>query len=196
MKKIICLIIALALFIVPSIYVSAETAENINFGVSNVVSDDKYDVTLRISTDYLCSGVQAVVKFDPSAITCTESATDEINISNGTIKISKVSAEDISGKWIDLKFTSPKMIFASDFTVSNVKGVKVINEKVSVIENSESFTYGDVKTDGEINILDLVRLKKMSTDLMDYTNAADCDLNGKADAADLVALRRLLLLAF
>lgn len=196
MKKVLCLIIALALIMIPTLCVSAETTENINFGVSNVVAEDKYDVTLRISTDYLCSGVQAVVKFDSANITCTETDTNEIDVLNGTVKVSKVASEDISGKWIDLKFTSKTPVYAKDFSISKVKGVKAVGGEIAVNESSAKFTYGDLNGDNNINIIDFIRLKKMSIDILDYSPEADIDLSGDHNSSDLVAMRRFLLFSF
>ena len=196
MKKAICLLVALALLMIPSMCVSAETADTNLVGVSNAVSDDVYDVTVRISTDYLCAGLQAEVAFDSTKITYVGEAADEINVAKGKISVSKASAEDINGKWFDLKFTSKTMLFADDFTVSNVKGVKIINNEVSVNSDNENYTYGDLNVDGKINILDFIGLSKLGIDSSNATDAADCNLNGELDSNDLVALKKLLLLAF
>lgn len=54
---------------------------------------------------------------------------------------------------------------------------------------------GDVNDDGDVNITDLVRLKKYIVDnsVEIFEDAADLDYNGKYDSADLVEIRKLLL---
>lgn len=54
--------------------------------------------------------------------------------------------------------------------------------------------YGDVNNDGSINIMDLVRLKKYTTDYKTdiYYDASDLNYDGNIDASDLVILKNLL----
>lgn len=193
MKKLVCLIIALTFLMIPTFCVSAETTEKTLISVANAVSEDGYEVTVRISTDYDCAGLQAVVKFDSSKITYAGETADDIYAAKGKVSVSKTAAENINGKWFDLKFKSNKVLFAKDFTVSDLKGVKVIDGKMSVNTANENYTCGDTCTDGVINLKDLVRIKKISADIISDNNTADCDLSGKVDANDIVTLKKLLL---
>lgn len=54
---------------------------------------------------------------------------------------------------------------------------------------------GDVNYDGEINVLDLIRIKKYLAETTDdiAKKGADCSLNNSIDADDMVSIRQLLL---
>ena len=193
MKKIICAVIALMILIIPSFCVSAESTESTLFGVSNSVSGSSYKVTLKISTDYLCAGVQAVVKYDSTVISCVDANSKEVNISDGKIMISKVADNNDGDNWVTLNFTSKRPAFAKDFAISNVKSVKIANEKALASENYKKFTCGDLNSDNSIDIIDLVRLKKSLSGVIDLSNECDYNLDGKYNSTDLVGLRAYLL---
>lgn len=52
---------------------------------------------------------------------------------------------------------------------------------------------GDVNNDGKIDILDLINLKKMYDETIDYKDTGDINGDGNLDALDLVELRKILL---
>lgn len=54
---------------------------------------------------------------------------------------------------------------------------------------------GDVNDDGNVDIIDLVRLKKytVNTSTEIFEEAADLDGNGEYNSADLIELRKMLL---
>lgn len=52
---------------------------------------------------------------------------------------------------------------------------------------------GDVNNDGSINILDLINLKKICEEMIDYNASGDVNGDGQVDSLDLVELRRILL---
>ena len=68
------------------------------------------------------------------------------------------------------------------------------NEPEIPDEPTPVYELGDVNLDGEVNILDLVRLKKnLINHDFKYTAAADIDANGFVNSADLICLRKILL---
>ena len=64
----------------------------------------------------------------------------------------------------------------------------------AVVKDVKIWLYGDVTGDGTINILDLIRFKKILANAAsdNYLNT-DLDGNGKIDSADLIMLKKMLL---
>lgn len=66
---------------------------------------------------------------------------------------------------------------------------------VTASAKTDVVKYGDIHIDGEINIIDLVALKKKLASECDYITNRNCDCNRDraVDSGDLVALRLHLL---
>lgn len=65
-----------------------------------------------------------------------------------------------------------------------------------VSDGTNYYQYGDVNTDGEVNILDLIRLKKITINITVEYNMSTADINsdGNINSADLIGLRKMLLM--
>ena len=60
-----------------------------------------------------------------------------------------------------------------------------------------NYPYGDISGDLEVNIIDLVRLKKILVGIAEFSGyPADLDKSGDVSAIDLTILRKLLLSTF
>lgn len=197
-KRILCII--LALVIVSSVITLAvNKKENVlNFGVLNKYTGSGYEVTVSVSSDYLCAGVQGIIEYDTDKLVYI-GGTQNSNIDAseyGKVKVSLLTTDvqnGVKGKIADLTFISDAEVFSEAFTFSEIKGVAVENNSILPSEENYIFTYGDVKSDGTINILDLVRMKKMSIESDDFDASADLSQDGVLNSSDLIILRKMLL---
>ncbi len=184
------------------------------FAESNTVvltagrSENKIYVTL--STTELYYGIQAILTFDSSllrfdsaetaeALTPYNKIDDSVLLTDEGVMI--ILAGKQKGDWITISFTA--IAGASGTAVLALKDLKTVDgtgvasedtaESVSVVLTA---LIGDANGDGDVNICDLVRMKKYlaSRDTVEIvTGNADCDRDGVIDTGDLVSLRKILL---
>ncbi len=197
-KRIICCIIVAVIIAVSAIVLSANNDKNtLSFGVFNTYTGSGYEVTVTASSDYLCAGMQGVVEFDTSKLIYTgASDNNAVNITDGKIKVSALSSDvqnGIKGSLFELTFLSKEVVFADSFTFSKVKGVAVANNSIFASEDTSSFTYADCNKDKKINILDIIKMKKMAVDETQADLSADLDKDGIINSPDLVIMTKILL---
>lgn len=197
-KKILCLLLALVLA-VSVVVLAAEKKENtLTFGVLSQYTGLKHKVEVSISSDYLCSGVQAVIKYDANNLEYTGGEYDgAIDVSeDGKLKLALLTDDvqnGVQGKLLNLTFDAKKEVSASDFEFSEIKGVSVNSKTVTSYEDTNIFTYGDCNNDSKVEILDLVRIKKMLAETIDKDLSADLTQDDEVNSEDLVNMRKKLM---
>ena len=107
-------------------------------------------------------------------------------------------------KWskVTLKFNSgdnTKLYIQFDFSAANAWDGYIYNNftptDYMTIDDVSVFTLGDLNSDGDVDLKDLIKMKKYlakSDNDVSFTDA-DIDLNGKIDAEDLPLIRKMLL---
>ena len=101
------------------------------------------------------------------------------------------------------KFTAPYTFYdipSGTYTIKVIKNKHATREYTitvgaeAVVKDVKIWLYGDVTGDGTINILDLIRFKKILANAAsdNYLNT-DLDGNGRIDSADLIMLKKMLL---
>lgn len=201
--RILALFICVAL--VFSVPVCADSGKVI---LTPSVSGDEVCVTL--STTELCYGIQAVLAYDSEVLTYSsvefEGAAADINRSESSAAatdegVRLILVGEQQGAWVTVRFTA--VAGASATTVLSLNGLKTVDGTGAAVETAAdavSVTVtplkGDANGDGEIDIRDLVRIKKYlaaptSEDIVAAN--ADCDGTDGIDLGDVVALRKQLL---
>ena len=107
------------------------------------------------------------------------------------------------GTQIGNKFTAPYTFYdipSGTYTIKVIKNKHATLEYTitvgteAVVKDVKIWLYGDVTGDGTINILDLIRFKKiLANAASDNYRNTDLDGNGKMDSADLIMLKKMLL---
>lgn len=167
-------------------------------------------VYVTLSTAELYYGIQGILTFDSSllrfdsaetaeALTPYNKIDDSVLLTDEGVMI--ILAGKQKGDWITISFTA--IAGASGTAVLALKDLKTVDgtgvasedtaESVSVVLTA---LIGDANGDGDVNICDLVRMKKYlaSRDTVEIvTGNADCDRDGVIDTGDLVSLRKILL---
>ena len=82
----------------------------------------------------------------------------------------------------------------SDGSVASVAGSAAIIDGVNVIKPSRDFLPGDANGDGDVDVLDLVRLRRhLAGEQVELSEScADLDGDGEVSILDLFRLRKLL----
>lgn len=210
MKKIICGFAAAAICISTALGASAESeSAKIKLGVANKITDSGYEVTYRMLSDFDCAGVQgSLLSFagDYNGVSLSDAVAAKNDL-NGSVKTTDTQfgksiqfsllgdvKSGIKGKLAEFKYTASDIATATTVGLSDLTVVVLNNgnpEKFTD-EECESFMYGDPNGDEDIDIRDLVNLKKRIA-ANNFTDAADCNADGTMDSKDLVPLRQYLI---
>ena len=118
---------------------------------------------------------------------------------NGGIATDKIFVERTYGENVDYKEIVPEragysfMGFYSDAEYENeIELDSTIDRKNTVYTKWSDFA--DVTADGSVDVVDLVRIKKMAASVVESTVAADLNFDGtNADGSDLAVLRKTVL---
>ena len=203
MKKIVALLLIIGCLVtVLSLPVGAASSNN---EVDFIVKADGENITVDVKTNFACGGLQGTLNYDvekiaynninfETAINSKNKANDSIKNVDGATKFAFVGdvKDGTTGKWSTILYngTKPK------FNVSNLKAYAANGTKIDA--NVYVVFRGDANVDGEFDIRDLVRLKKIavgSSNIVEqYKKNLDIDSNGVWEpAADLTAFRKYLL---
>lgn len=207
MKKLIsALFIVLCVSVSMIIPASAQAATN---NVTLIAAKSESTVTVTLSVSEARKGVQAVIDFDSTKLTyasaeilnSTLSAYNTVESSvkatETGIRIMLVSKTAVSGDLIKLNFTVKYDVAGkADFAVSDLMTVDSNNTVTKDTAGSVSVALkiipGDINGDGEVDVRDLVRIKKYfakaTTDIV--VENSDLDGNGSVENADMVILRK------
>lgn len=208
MKKIICGFAAAVICISTALGASAENeSAKIKLGVANKIADNGYEVTYRMLSDTDCAGVQgSLLSFagDYNETSLSEAVAAKNNL-NDSIKITSNNfgksirfsllgdvKSGIKGELAEFKYTASDVADASTVGLSDFTAVVLNSGKPEKIDEYEIFMYGDPNGDEDIDIRDLVNLKKRIA-ANDFTDAADCNADGTMNSKDLVPLRQYLI---
>ena len=195
----ICLAVVLSL---PS-YAAEDTAV-----ITAKTSENK--VYLTVTTTELCYGMQATLKYDSQVLTYASAelkgaaaeankAENSVTVTDDGIKLIIVGEQ--KGEWITIVFTVAEEF--SGTTGVELDDIKTIDRSGNVTDGNAQELFvdikvvlGDINGDGEIDIRDLVRLKKYlvypdNTDIVEAN--ADCDGTKGITLGDIVAVRKHLL---
>lgn len=151
--------------------------------VSEVWKINVYDVNVIFGAD----GTEGLIKYTKTV----NGKTEEFYVAENTaIELGKINRPTKAG-----------FKFAGWATSEN--GTPIYGEWTPTADNNAIYAIfveckgglGDVNNNGTVDILDLVRAKKVSvaTENTDDTYRADLDYDGKCGASDLVAIRKILL---
>ena len=203
MKKIICGFAAAVICISTALGVSAEgESAKIKLGVANKITDNGYEVTVRMLSDFDCAGVQGSLMYLgmdytgvelPEAVAAKNSVADSVETSAFGVKFSLLGdvKNGINGKLGEFNFTANSAANAGTVQ-AGVTAVSLNNNSPKKITECETFMYGDAHQDNTIDIRDLVNIKKRIA-ANDYADAADCNADGLINSDDLVPLRQYLM---
>jgi len=217
MKKIaLILTVALVLTSVFGLYVSADITKHFDTSVVCKYENGEKIVEIKLSTDFIAAGISGTVEtVDGASIslkkgilgTATSSAYNSVADSfavrqNGSIGFSMIG--DLlnggsSGEWYTMKLNNISgegYVSLTDIVATNANGKKLSVAKTDISVNLE-WLEGDATGDGEVNIIDLVRTKKITANndnsSVQYFCNIDSDNNDTINAIDLKNLRTLLL---
>lgn len=200
MKKILSLVIVICCLSLLCCLPAQAAGEN---EVLFVVDPDGDTITVDIKTEFSCGGVQGVLSYDGSAIAYDEvdfadalssinSANNSVSDSSGATNIALVcsASSGVNGDLATLTYTAdagvPAVFDFSSLKIFNASGDKLNNAKAVMV------MYGDTDNNGLINILDLIRLKKVTAGQASVITGKErnYDLNkdGSRNASDLTAL--------
>ena len=200
MKKILSLVIVICCLSLLCCLPAQAAGEN---EVLFVVDPDGDTITVDIKTEFSCGGVQGILSYDGSEIAYEESsfasalasinsASNSFSDSSGATKVALVCAADggVNGDLATLTYEAeagvPAVFNFSSFKALDASGAKLNNAKAVVV------MYGDANNDGLINIVDLIRLKKVTAGQASVITGKErnYDLNkdGSRNASDLTAL--------
>lgn len=203
MKRIIALLLIIGcLFTVISLPVGAASSNN---EVDFIVKSDGENITVDVKTNFACGGLQGTLNYDAeeiaynninfeTAINSKNKANDSIKNVDGATKFAFVGdvKDGTTGKWSTILYdgTKPK------FNVSNLKAYAANGTKTDA--NVYVVFRGDANIDGEIDIRDLIKFKKIavgSSNIVEqYKKNLDVDSNGLLEpASDLATLIEYLL---
>ena len=195
MKKIVALLLIIGCLItVLSLPVGAASSNN---EVDFIVKTDGENITVDVKTNFACGSLQGAVLFNDDEISYTKvdfDTTDSIKKVTGATKFAFVGdvKNGTTGSWATISYNGAKPKFdISSFKAYAANGT-IIDADVYVVFR------GDANVDGEFDIRDLVRLKKIAVGSSNieeqYKKNLDIDNNGTFEpAADLTAFRKYLL---
>lgn len=168
--------------------------KNIRLGVSNGYKNGRQIVKLVITSDFLCDGFSAVLRFNGDKLKYAGSSVNAVQIDGETLKTAGVRSFEDDRIGMDvLEFETTGMAFGSDFVISDIKAVAG-GETAYTDAGYVTRLHGDANSDGRIDITDLVRTKKIiSGCAADRGDGADCNSDGKVNADDLSLLRKYLI---
>ena len=200
MKKLLSLVVVICcvslLFCLP---VQAAGENEVLF----VVDTDGNTVTVDVKTEFSCGGVQGLLKYDgseiaydevafASALSSINSAGNSVSDSSGATKIALVCAANggVNGELATLTYSAdagvPAVFDFSSLKAFSASGAKLSDVKAVVV------MYGDADNNGLINIIDLIRLKKVTAGSVSVIEGKernyDVNKDGSRNANDLTAL--------
>ena len=194
MKKLIRLFAA-ALSISAAATVAAQAAgERAGCAVSNGIAQNSYSVSVAVSTANSCDGYQAKLKYDTEKYTLLTADGANIKRTSDGVNLAFVEKDGKSADWTVLKFESKQPASKNDFVFEDAKTVVHNGSTLSEI-TSNVFLSGDANNDDSIDIIDLVRLKKVVGKVsgVETQPGADCNGDGEYTADDLAILRKYIL---
>lgn len=200
MKKIISLVIVICcLSLLCCLPAQAAGESEVLF----VVDSDGETITVDVKTEFSCGGVQGILSYDgseiaydevafASALSSINGASNTVSDSSGATKIALVCAADggVNGDLATLTYTAdagvPAVFNFGSLKAFGATGTKLSNVKAVVV------MYGDADNNGLINIVDLIRLKKVMAGQASVITGKErnYDLNsdGSRNGTDLAAL--------
>ena len=203
MKHALC-----SVFLILSIAVCSWFSVNAAAAGNNVdlIVDSDEKVTVTVSTDFLCCGVQGVLTYDSSKLRYESTDFSDADSEKNSEK--SVKTEDgqlkfvllgnvhngTSGDFATFTFAKKGKNIPAKFNLFSVKASSATGSAVSNI-NAAVVMPGDCNDDGFIDVKDFIRLKKIASGESTVNSKnADCDgEEGFSGASEASVLRKYLL---
>ena len=200
MKKIVSLVIVICCLSLLCCIPAQAAGEN---EVLFVVDTNGDTITVDIKTEFACGGVQGILNYEgseiayeevafASALSSINSASNSVSDSSGATKIALVCAANggVNGELATLTYSADAGIPAV-FDFGSLKAFGATGAKLSNV-SAVIVMYGDTNNNGLVNIVDLIRLKKVIAGQVSVIQGKErnYDLNqdGSRNANDLTAL--------
>lgn len=173
-----------------------------------VVETSGNTITVDVNTEFNCGGIQGVLSYDGGEIVYNNAvlatglsnyntANNSFSNSSGATKVALVcdATNGVNGNLATITYESeantPALFNFGSLKAFNANGSKLTNVKSVVV------FYGDTNADGLLNLLDLVRYKKVLANSASVPTGKernfDLDKDGQNEVSDIVVLRKKLL---
>ncbi|MBO4468068.1 MAG: dockerin type I repeat-containing protein [Clostridia bacterium] len=200
MKKLLSLIAVICcLSLLLCVPVNADATNDVLFEIDAV--DDT--ITVDITTEFSCGAVQGMLTYNGSEIAYStssfaeglatkNSAANSFSDSSGATKVAVVCSATggVNGNLATLTYTADEGVPA-EFSFGSIKAFSANGTKLSNV-NAIMVMYGDANGDHLLNIIDLVRYKRILAGQSSVVSGSernyDLDKDGNRDSEDLAAL--------
>lgn len=193
--------------------VSAESTSMISLSADKAAVNPDDTLTVSFAVTGSPKGVQGTLEYDSdkfdyvgavvsNSLADINDANDTFNASVGSVKFAAVASDTTTdGTWFTFTFTAKDNAAGNaEFKVLNAvsaiaggKETPTVNNLTVSFPSATSGTKGDLNADGEINILDLVRIKKDLANSASVTEVNDLNNDAKFNADDATLMIQYIL---